>query len=170
MKQFFGTMWLVAALLGLDCTLAQAETPPLTTLDFNIVGIGLGATPDYQAVPKGIASQVKTVVDTGEFDVDLIVSQLPKDYRVKAELSGPAFLTPITLEPLPGKPFDLPTLALNGKHTLNNIRLVDGNNTTLFGAVPQAVVIESINDPLVTSVTTRQLSAQELQGGHLDRS
>ena len=161
MKRIFGTMWLVAALLGLGCTLAQAETPPLTTLDFNIVGIGLNAAPDYQAVPKGIATQVKTNVDTGAFDVDLIVSQLPKDYRVKAELSGPAFLTPITLETLPGKPFDIPTLALNGKHTLGNIRLVDGNNTALFGAVPQAVVIESINDPLITEVRTRELTLEE---------
>ncbi len=102
MKRFFG-IWLALALFGLGSTSALGDTTPLASLDFNIVGIGLNAAPDYQAVPKGIATQVKTNVDTGSFDVDLIVSQLPKDYRVKAELSGPAFLTPITLETLPGK-------------------------------------------------------------------
>ena len=161
MKRFFG-IWLALALFGLGSTSALGDTTPLASLDFNIVGIGLNAAPDYQAVPKGIATQVKTVVDTGNFDVDLIVSQLPKDYRVKAELSGPAFLTPITLETLPGKPLDLPTLALNGKHTLGNIRLVDGNTTTLFGAVPQAVIIESISDPLITEVRTHELTLEEL--------
>ncbi len=163
MKRFFGGLTLAAALFGFGMTVARAEAPPLTTLGFDLVGIGLNASPDYQAVPKGIATQVNTGVDTGGFDVDLIVGQLPKDYRVVAELTGPAFLIPLTLTTLPGKPFTIPTLALNGKHTLNNIRLVDGAGTTLFGAVPQAVVIESINDPLVTSVTTRQLSAEELQ-------
>jgi hypothetical protein len=163
MKRLIGGLLLVAALCGFGGAFAWGETTPLTTLDFNIVGIGLNAGPDYQAVPKGIATQVDTTVDTGNFDVDLIVSQLPKDYRVKAELSGPAFLTPITLETRPGQPFDIPTLALTGKHTLNNIRLVDGKNTTLFGAVPQAVVIESINDPLITEVKTRELPLQELQ-------
>ncbi len=162
MKRFFGIL-LVAALFGLGSTSALGETTPLTSLDFNIVGIGVGAAPDYQAVPRGIATQVKTSVDTGAFDTDLIISQLPKDYRVKAELSGPAFLTPITLETLPGKPFDIPTLALYGKHTLNNIRLEDGQGKTLFGAVPQAVIIESISDPLITEVKTRQLTAEELE-------
>lgn len=162
MKKNFGALLVVAMLLGLTLS-AAAQTTPLTTLNFDIVGIGLNAGPDYQAVPKGIATQVNTSVDTGAFDVDLIVGQLPNDYRVVAELSGPAFLTPLTLETMPGKPFDIPTLALNGKHTLNNIRLVDGQNTTLFGAVPQAVVIESISDPLITEVKTRELSLQELQ-------
>ncbi len=162
MKHIFGILLVVALLFGASLS-GSAEVAPLTTLNLDIVGIGLNAGPDYQAVPKGIATQVNTSVDTGAFDVDLIVSQLPKDYRVVAELSGPAFLTPLTLETLPGKPFDIPTLALFGKHTLNNIRLVDGNNTTLFGAVPQTVVIESINDPLITEVRTRELTLEELQ-------
>ena len=35
----------------------------LTSLDFNIVGVGLKASPEYQAVPKGIATKVNAVID-----------------------------------------------------------------------------------------------------------
>ncbi len=55
MKRFFG-IWLALALFGLGSTSALGATTPLASLDFNIVGIGLNATPDYQAVPKGIAT------------------------------------------------------------------------------------------------------------------
>jgi len=57
MKRFFGIL-LVTALLWFGPTTVRGETTPLTTLDFNIVGIGLNAGPDYQAVPKGIATHV----------------------------------------------------------------------------------------------------------------
>jgi len=145
---------------------APAPTAPakvLTTFDFNLVGVGLKAAPSYQAVPKGIASQVNTSLDTGSFNVADIIAQLPQDYTVRAELSGPAFQTPLPLVTKPGQPFSLPSLAILGKYTLSNIRLVDGSGNTLFGAAPQAVAVESISDPLITSVTTRPLTLQEIK-------
>ncbi|MFA7402346.1 MAG: Ig-like domain-containing protein, partial [Pelobacteraceae bacterium] len=135
----------------------------LTSFDFNIVGVGLKASPEYQAVPKGIASKVNASFEAAGFNLADVIAQLPEDYTVRAELSGPAFQTPVPLVTKPGIGFDLPTLALTGRYTLSNIRLVDGNGATLFGAVPQVVAIESIPDPLITSVTTRQLTVQELQ-------
>ncbi|ABQ27183.1 Ig-like domain-containing protein [Geotalea uraniireducens] len=167
MKRLIGIVWAVLITLGMGgVATAQVADPlanVLSSFDFNIVGVGLKADPEYQAVPKGIASKVNTLFDTGTFNIDEIAAQLPADYTVRAELSGPSFQTPLPLVTKPGKPFDLPTLAIIGKYTLNNIRLVDGSGKTLFGAVPQAVAIESIPDPLVTSVTTRPLSTQELQ-------
>ena len=85
-----------------------------------------GRAPTTRRCPRGCRRRSPPGIDAQGFDVDSIISQLPKDYRVKAELSGPAYPTPIALETLPGKPFDIPSLALNGKHTLSNIRLVDG--------------------------------------------
>lgn len=122
---------LAALILQFDLAPCVAATTdqPLTTLDYHVVGIGLQAGPEYQAVPKGLATQVVTGIDAQGFDIAGIIAQLPKDYRVKAELTGPAFATPKTLETLPGRPFDIPTLALLGKHTLNNIRLVDGSDS-----------------------------------------
>ena len=163
MKKCFGLLAALILLFDISTAVAATDETPLATLDYHVVGIGLQAGPEYQAVPKGLPTQVNAGIDAQGFDVAGIIAQLPKDYRVKAELSGPAFPTPKTLETLPGKPFDIPTLALTGKHTLNNIRLVDGQGKTLFGAVPQAVIIESINDPLITEVKTRPLTLEELQ-------
>jgi len=159
---------LLVAVVISTAVCAGAETgnttqPILTSFDFNIVGVGLKASPDYQAVPKGIATKVNANFDAGNFNISDIIAQLPQDYTVRAELSGPAFQTPVSLVTKPGVSFDIPTLAITGRYTLANIRLVDGSGKILFGAVPQAVAIESIPDPLITSVTTRQLSVQELK-------
>ena len=148
------------------CGTAFAQQAPtrLTTMDFSIVGIGLNASPDYQAVPKGIASQVLTnFYAPGMALPPTVIDQLPKDFKVTAELTGPAFSTPLQLATTPGQPFNLPTLPLLGKYTLSNIKLYDGTGKFLFGASPQTVTIDSISDPLITSVTTRQLTVQELQ-------
>lgn len=153
---------LIAPVFCLAGTGAGSQ-PVLTSFDFNIVGVGLKASPEYQAVPKGIASKVNASFEAAGFNLADLVAQLPNDYTVRAELSGPAFQTPIPLVTKPGTAFDLPTLAVTGRYTLANIRLVDGGGATLFGAMPQVVAIESIPDPLITSVTTRQLTVQELQ-------
>lgn len=166
MKSIFRAV--IAAVFFLTTAIfSSADSGPaqtvLTSFDFNIVGVGLKASPEYQAVPKGIASKVNASFEAAGFNLADLVAQLPKEYTVRAELSGPAFQTPIALVTKPGVPFDLPTLAVTGRYTLANIRLVDGNGTTLFGAMPQVVAIESIPDPLITSVTTRQLTVQEMQ-------
>lgn len=140
-----------------------AIQPVLTRFNFDIVGPGLTADPPYQVVPMGIASRVNTAFSAEGFDVAAIIAQLPKNYTVRAELTGPAFQFPLPLITLPGKPFNLPSLPIQGRYTLSAIRLCDGDGTPIIGAVPQAVAIESSSDPLVTRVTTRQLSVQELQ-------
>jgi hypothetical protein len=143
---------------------AQQASTSLATMDFTIVGIGLNASPEYQAVPKGIASQVLTNFFAPGITLSQdVLDQMPKDYKVTGELTGPAYQTPQMLTTTPGKPFMLPTLPVLGKYTLANIKLYDGSGTLLFGATPQAVTIESISDPLITSVTTRQLTLQEIQ-------
>jgi len=47
---------MVLALTLCGTAFAQQASAPLTSFDFNIVGVGLGVSPDYQAVPKGINS------------------------------------------------------------------------------------------------------------------
>ncbi len=161
--QFKGGLLAIFFLMASIITSASVSAQPLTSFDFNIVGLQLKADPEYQAVPKGIATQVNTFFDAGEVDLTGILDKLPQDYTVRAELSGPAFQTPLTLVTRPGQPFDIPTLALLGKYTLANIRLADNGGNILFGAVPQAVSIESIDDPLITEVSTRPLTVEELQ-------
>lgn len=92
----------------------QQSSAPLTNLDFTIVGVGIGVSPDYQAVPKGISSQVLTALSVGDANVAEIVKLLPQDYTVRADLFGPAFQTPVKLVTNPGQPFDLPRLPVLG--------------------------------------------------------
>lgn len=157
----------VIMLLVVSCLIgagrAYSADSPLTSFDLSIVGFNVMADPAYQAVPKGIASRVNAGLNAGDYDVAAIIAQLPQGYTVRAELSGPAFQTPLQLVTLPGKPFDLPSLPVVGRYTLSNIRLCDAGGTAIMGAVPQAVAVESIPDPLITQVTTRQLTVQELQ-------
>lgn len=143
---------------------AQAQDArTLTKMDFNIVGVTLSVGPEYQAVPKGIASAVTTgFVSNGSALPDSVLAMLPKDFQVIGEFSGPTYTTPIILTTTPGNPFALPTLPILGKYTLSNIRLVDSTGKALFAATPQVVTIESISDPLITSVTTHQLTLAEL--------
>ena len=133
-------------------------------MDFTIVGVSLQVGPAYQAVPKGIASQVTTGFVNGDKPLsDAILAMLPKDFKVVGELTGPTYQTPVILTTTPEKPFDLPTFTIVGKYALANIRLEDNSGKALFAASPQAVVIESISDPIVTSVSTRPLTLAELR-------
>lgn len=158
---------LVAAFLMITMMMAVSaygqQTQPLTNLEFNIVGVSVQVGPAYQAVPKGIASQVTTGYYSGGQSLpDNVLALMPKTFKVVGEFSGPSYTTPLTLTTTPGQPFDLPTMPVLGKYTLSNIRLVDATGKAIFAAVPVVVTIESISDPIITSVTTRQLSLQEL--------
>jgi hypothetical protein len=133
-------------------------------MEFSIVGVTMQAGPEYQAVPKGIASQVTTgFLSNGEAVAPEISAMLPQDWRVVGDLTGPSISSKLTLTTSPGQPFQLPTFPLLGTYTLSNIRVTDGAGKAFMAAVPQAVTIESINDPLVTSVTTRPLTLEEIR-------
>jgi len=156
---------LISALIGFATPVMSQQAPSvLTNFDFSIVGVSLQVGPEYQVVPKGIASQVTTgFVSSGQPLPESVLNMLPKDFKVVADFTGPGFPSRIELSTYPGKPFDLPTLPVLGKYSLSNIRLVDGSGNPLIAASPQAVTIESIKDPLITSVTTRPLTLQEIQ-------
>src|SRR5574341_1160515 len=102
---------------------AQQTSAPLTKLEFSIVGVTMSVGPEYQAVPKGIASQVVTgFMSNGEPVSAEVAAMLPQDFRVVGELSGPTYTTPVTLRTAPGQPFQLPTFPLLGKYALSNLR------------------------------------------------
>ncbi len=162
MKRFSVIRWALIFIFFLTGSHTATANEPLTRMDFHIVGLNLTAGPEYQAVPKGVNTVVETSLGAGDFDVSDLIDQLPAGYRVKAELTGPSFPSPKILTAIPGQAFDIPSLTLEGKYTVSNIRLVDGSGNTLFGAVPQAVAIESFRETLVSRVETRELTHDEL--------
>ena len=90
---------MVAPLTALVSAHAQ-DARTLTTMDFNIVGVTLSVGPAYQAVPKGIASEVTTgFVSNGQPLSDAVLAMLPKDFQVIGEFSGPTYTTPKAAKP-----------------------------------------------------------------------
>ena len=116
MRKFTSISVAVLLALGLCGVSSAQQANVLTTLNFDIVGVGVEASPDYQAVPKGIASQVNTsyVANGAAAPADLL-SLLPKDYRLLADLSGPSITGALSLSTTPGQPFVLPSLPLLGR-------------------------------------------------------
>ncbi|MEW6684164.1 MAG: carboxypeptidase regulatory-like domain-containing protein [Nitrospirota bacterium] len=145
---------------------AQQPSPSLATVEFYLVGGQLAPQPGYQAVPKSLTTQVDVpfvlpdrVTSAGVTFAELQLL-LPQDLIVRAELRGPAFASPIQLSALPNHPLELPTLPVTGIYTVENIRMESAGQ--VVAASPNVVQVESFEKALVTQVTTRQLTAQEI--------
>lgn len=80
-----------------------------STIRLLIVAVLLLATTIFASAESGSATNVLT-----SFDFDVV------------GISCPTFQTPLTLPTKPGTSFNLPALAVNGRYSLANIRLVDG--------------------------------------------
>lgn len=145
----------------------HAQTPDsqvsLARLTFYVTGLNLRPSPERQAVPKDLTTTVNTELLFGTDAVNFsdVQGQLPKDLVIKGELRGPAYSQPLTLTTNPNAPFTLPSLPLVGIYTLENIRMMSGDQ--VIAASPSIVTIESFETALVTQVTTRPLTAQEIQ-------
>lgn len=91
---------------------------------------------------------------------------LPEGALVKARLSGPAYGDEaIELSVPPNTPLELKTLAVAGDYSLYDIRLEDADGRVLLMRDPAAepVVINVIEKLLITQVTSRQLTLEEIK-------
>jgi hypothetical protein len=166
---------IACAALAIPSRLAAQEDPPLARARILITGGGLLVSPAHQVVPRNTATIVETRVgvpgestnatDTngGDGTNDATPTpELPPDALVVAELVGPAFGTPVAMAVRPGEPFKIPPLALSGFYFLRGIRVVS-DGATLLAVDPDTVTLEVIDKVIVSQVTTRPLSAQEIR-------
>jgi hypothetical protein len=163
--------WCCSLVLLITGTNALAQS--LTHLQFDIVGIRLAVEPPALTVPKDVPTLVNThlTLPAGAgTQAQAAVERFADGAAVLAELRGPQ-LTPTTIAALPGEPLQLPPLHLPGDYFLDNIRLVKDGETILAG-MPSAVPIKVISEVLVSKVTTRELSLEEIreQGIVIDES
>ena len=129
--------------------------------DIILLGIGLPAAPANQTVPINIATIVSTFLQTP----GTIPQGLPPfspDAVVMATLRGPSYPGGLDLTTRPNTPFNIPALAVPGLHTLDNIRLVSNGSVLLYGS-PESVTINVIAKLLVTQITARPLTADEIR-------
>ena len=158
---------LILALLLLAGTvtpaLAQVAAPPapLTQETIYVLGAQLLPDPVTQTVPKHTATGIRMNVVASDPSVGGLPS-LPDDAVVRASMRGPAFQTAIELTGLPGQLLMIPPIPLKGLYVVENIRVESGGATILQGE-PGSVSIEVIDKVIVSQVTTRALSADEIE-------
>lgn len=122
-----------------------------------IAGAHLTVSPESQTVPF----RTSTIVETHLQGYDAGAGTLPPGVRVIGELVGPSLTAPLRLETLPGEPFRIPRLTVEGEHRLENIRLVDGEALLAF-AWPRTAVL-TVTQVLLTRVTSRPLTLDEIR-------
>lgn len=159
----FAVVFGVASVLSTR-TPALAQQPPLTETDFQLVGPRLAISPPVLTVPKDVPTFINATLAvsvSATAATDDAIAQLSQGAAVLAELRGPS-IAPTVITALPGQPLHLPPFHLEGDYVLDNIRLVKGG-ATILAAEPSAVPIKVIGEILITSVTTRPLTLEEIQ-------
>ncbi|MFO1432626.1 MAG: carboxypeptidase regulatory-like domain-containing protein [Candidatus Competibacteraceae bacterium] len=161
---------LALILLALQAVSLRAEPPVLASEQILLYGLGLKVEPAYQPTPKDVATVVSTYLQAPTLPPGQ-KPPLPDNAVVKATLVGPGLVQPLEYEiPVNGQ-FEIPPLPRAGLYSLENIRVLSGN-TILFYAQPERVTIEVLERLLITTVTVKPLTAQEIRdkGIVFDRS
>jgi hypothetical protein len=129
--------------------------------DIRLYGFGLRVEPDHQVVPKDIATIVSTFLSAPTPPGEL--KPFSADAIVRGTLRGPGVAQAgQELTAAPNTPFNIPPLSIAGTYTLEDIRLESGGQVLMHGS-PESVTIDVIDKLLVTQVTARALSAQEIR-------
>ncbi|MGB2715170.1 MAG: Ig-like domain-containing protein [Vicinamibacterales bacterium] len=153
---------------GLTIQAQEPTDPILARSKIIITGGGIAISPAHQVVPRNIATIVETVFGVpgengnGPEANDDLRAAFPADAILVAELVGPSLGQAVTLTTRAGEPFKVQPLAIAGLHYLRGIRLVSGG-ATLLAANPDTVTLEVIDQVLVSQVTSRPLSADEIR-------
>ena len=137
-----------------------AQERTLGREDILLLGVGMRVEPATQVVPRDIATIVSTFLQA-----ETPPSGLPAfapDAVVKGTLRGPEVPLGRELVTTPNTPFAIPPLTVAGIYTLDDIRLESGGQILMRGT-PESVTIQVIDKLLVTQVTARALTAQEIR-------
>ncbi len=170
MSPRLGRFLVLALLTGAATAHAQQAPRFLAKEDIRLYGIGLKVEPATQVVPRDIATIVSAFLQVPGAPPSEVPAFAP-GAEVVATLRGPSLPQPVELRTTPNTPFNLPAFGVAGIHTLENIRLVSGGEVLLRGT-PEIATIEVIDKLLVTQVTARPLTADEIRerGIVFDRS
>jgi len=133
---------------------SELRVPQLPTVTYNLTGLTFEVSPDTLTVPRGIATQLDSTI-TG-------ADALPPDATVLAVVRGPSFRDPLEIRATPGDPIFLPPFSLPGTHFVEDIR-IDVDGESVLYATPSDVTINVLEELLVTNVTSRPLSLDEIR-------
>jgi hypothetical protein len=162
--------------LGLVCAFvfaatlpAPAQTTPATIgqLDLTVGGLSATVTPAQPVIPKNISSGVQIVVTlNGQPLTPTAVAQyLGGSFQIQGEYSGPGLSQTVDVPQSPAinsLVLDLPAVSEAGNYTLSNLRFMV-NGSDVFDLSPNSIVVNVIDQVLVTSVQTQALTLAQIQ-------
>ncbi len=149
---------LVAAIVAVPVQGAEV----LTTLDYHVVGVALRPARTTLAIPKNVPGSVRIELVSGGSG-DQAADVLAAGAIVEATLRGPSFPARRVVG-LPNGELLLPPLPLVGDYSLDDLRLVDvATGATRLDGSPRSVPINVFDDVLVSRVTSRPLTLDEIE-------
>jgi hypothetical protein len=168
------TLWL-ALLVALGASLrVDAQQAPLRKIgELDLAIRGLSATTDAsQTLPKNVASAVRVTLRASAQELTGADAErfLGGSFTIAGELSGPGLSAAQTLSiasgsaasPAGGFLLPIPALQTAGTYTLANLRIMRGTSTVL-DVQPRTVTLNVLDQILITSVSTRQLTLDEIK-------
>jgi hypothetical protein len=152
-RTVWGTVLLVAGAL----TALPAAAADLGSARLQIAGTTLVLSPASQSVPIDTPAIVETTLE----GYDVALGQLPADLRVLGDFTGPEVDGTLVLETVPGEPFRIPRLRLEGEYVLADVRLVQGEEVLAY-AEPRSARVR-VSQIVLTRVTSRALTLDEIR-------
>lgn len=146
----------------------QTTQVKIGQLDLAVGGLSATVTPAQPVIPKNVASGVQIVATlNGQALTPAALAQyLGGPFQIAGEYSGPGLTQ--TVDVPQGTPaanslvLDLPAVTEAGNYTLSNLRfMVNGHD--VFDLSPNTVVVNVIDQVLVTSVQTQALTLDQIQ-------
>jgi hypothetical protein len=160
---------LAATLAVVVSTSTEAALSPfsddrLTEFDFLLLGLTVKPDPPSQVVPRNTATGIRIELGFSDVNADAsaLLSLLPAGLEVVAELVGPGIDAPIELRAPPGDFLPIPPLVGKGVYLVRDIR-IERNGQLLLRANPDSATVEVIERVLITQVTTRPLTLDEIR-------
>ena len=156
---------LACFILGSAPTRTDRLARKIGTMKLLYAGLSATVDPPTPVVPKNTPAGVRIVVRAGveELSAADAVVFFGGPYLVEGELSGPALAGARTLRSKPSELLlPIPALEVSGDYRLSNVRILVGG-VPVLDVTPSSIVVDVIEQVLVTSVKTKPLTLDELR-------
>jgi len=152
---------------------SEAQLRKIGEMELRLSGLTATVENAEPVVPKHTSGGIRIVVRAGGVQLSLadLTRFLGPNVGVEGELSGPGFSQPVAL-PLPADDESLvadplvlrtPPIPIAGNYRLSSLRVV-ANGRPVLDVEPSTVPLKVIDQILVTQVSTRALTLDEIRG------
>ncbi|HLH54849.1 MAG TPA: carboxypeptidase regulatory-like domain-containing protein, partial [Verrucomicrobiae bacterium] len=158
--------WLIVLLVSACLWAAWPDdsgAAPLATLQYRITGTQLQVSPAAVSVPKGVPGSVLVQLVNADGSTNVVSPAAVGGAYIEAIFRGPGLDARRLIGQLNAL-LSLPPLNLVGDYELDNARLLDGaSGAVLMEAAPSTVPIHVFDQVLISQVTSRPLTYDEIQ-------